>query len=120
MPGDPARGAITVKAAPTQSQPAGDADEKVASEARRPGRGLANSGDLAASWPRTADNAGNHLSGVEQGLRSQMGIALGHARLGVPKKALDHVKRYALVHQEAGERVPQIVQKRARGLRPGR
>ena len=39
-----------------------------------------------------------------------MGVTLGHAGLGVPKKALDHVKRHTLVHQEAGERMAQIMQ----------
>ena len=39
-----------------------------------------------------------------------MSVTLGHARLGVPKEALDHVKRDAVVHQEAGERVAQIMQ----------
>ena len=39
-----------------------------------------------------------------------MGVTLGHADLGVPKEALDHVERDALVHQEAGERMAQIVQ----------
>jgi hypothetical protein len=29
--------------------------------------------------------------------------------LGVPKEALDRVKRHALVHQEAGERAAQIL-----------
>ena len=52
----------------------------------------------------------SHLGGVKQGLRSQVSVTLGHARLGVPKEALDHVKRDAVVHQEAGERVAQIMQ----------
>ena len=39
-----------------------------------------------------------------------MGVTLGHADLGVPKQALDHVKRHTLVHQEAGERMAQIMQ----------
>jgi hypothetical protein len=71
------------------------------SEARRP--------NLASLLSNT-DNAGDHLRRAEQGLRSPVSVALGHARLGAPKKALDHVKRYALVHQEAGERMAQIEQ----------
>ncbi len=39
-----------------------------------------------------------------------MSVTLGHAGLGVPKEALDHVERHTLVHQEAGERVAQIMQ----------
>ena len=58
----------------------------------------------------TTDNTGDHLRRIQQGLRSQMGVTLGHAGLGVPKKALDHVKRHTLIHQEAGERVAQIMQ----------
>jgi hypothetical protein len=53
---------------------------------------------------------GSHLGRVKQGLRSQVGVTLGHARLGVPKEVLDHVKRHALVHQEAGEGMAQIMQ----------
>ena len=56
------------------------------------------------------DNAGDHLRRVQQGLRSQMSVTLGHAGLGVPKKSLNHVKRHALVHKEAGERMAQIMQ----------
>jgi hypothetical protein len=37
-------------------------------------------------------------------------VTLGHADLGVPKEALDHVKRHTLVHQEAGGRMAQIMQ----------
>jgi hypothetical protein len=39
-----------------------------------------------------------------------MGVTLGHADLAVPKEALDNVKRHPLVHQEAGERMAQIMQ----------
>ena len=63
-----------------------------------------------AGRARTTDHAGDNLSGVEQGLTSQVGVTLGHAGLGVPKQALDHVKRHTLVHQEAGERMAQIMQ----------
>ena len=56
------------------------------------------------------DNARNHLRRVQQGLGSQVSVSLGHPGLGVPKKSLDHVKRDPLVHQEAGERMAQIMQ----------
>ena len=56
------------------------------------------------------DHDRSHLRRVEQGLRSQVSVTLGHAGLGVPKEPLDHVKRHALVHQEAGERMAQIMQ----------
>ena len=59
---------------------------------------------------RSLDHKRSHLGGDQQGLRSQVGITLGHADLGVPKEALDHVKRHTLVHQEAGERMSQIMQ----------
>jgi hypothetical protein len=59
---------------------------------------------------RPTDNAGNHLSGVQEGLGGEVSVALGHARLSVPKKTLDHVKRDTLVHQEAGEGVAQIME----------
>ena len=58
----------------------------------------------------TTDNTGDHLRRVQQGLRSEVSVTLGHASLGVPKKALDHVKRDTLVHQEAGERVAQVME----------
>ena len=82
---------------------------------RRYGVGGPNSGSwkpiggvtVGRSW---LDHDRSQLGGVEQGLRSQVGVTLGHADLGVPKEALDHVKRDALVHQEAGERMAQIVQ----------
>ena len=64
----------------------------------------------AVTRARTTDHAGDNLRRVQQGLRSQMRIPLGHAGLGVPKESLDHVKRHALVHQEAGERMAQIMQ----------
>ncbi len=73
---------------------------KATSEARRPARGLAGSGGFAASL---LHNAGDHLSSIQQGLRGQMGVTLA-------KKALDHVKRDTPVHQEAGERVAQIME----------
>ena len=56
------------------------------------------------------DHDRSHLRRVEQGLRGQVSVPLGHAGLGVPKESLDHVKRHALVHQEAGERMAQIMQ----------
>ena len=56
------------------------------------------------------DHDRSHLGRVKQGLRSQVSVTLGHARLGMPKEVLDHVKRHALVHQEAGERMAQIMQ----------
>ena len=67
---------------------------------RRYGVGGLNSGRLEAyrrhhPWPTLGvDDGRSHLGGVEQGLRSQVGVALGHADLGVPKEALDHVKRH--------------------------
>ena len=64
----------------------------------------------AVTRARTTDHAGDNLRRVQQGLRSQMRIPLGHAGLGVPKEALDHVERHAVVHQEAGERMAQIMQ----------
>jgi len=64
-------------------------------------------GNLAASLG-TANNAGNHLSSVQQGLSSQMSVTLRCMRLSMAKKVLDHVKRHALVHEETGERVALI------------
>ena len=58
----------------------------------------------------SVDYGRSYLGGVEQGLRSQVSVPLGHARLGMPKEVLDHVKRHALVHQETGERMAQIMQ----------
>jgi hypothetical protein len=46
-----------------------------------------------------------------------VGVTLGHADLTVPKEALDNVKRHALVHQEAGERMAQIMQSDVRQAR---
>jgi hypothetical protein len=80
------------------------AARKGPSEPRRPPGGLPGDGDLAASLS-TADNPGNHLSAVQQGLSSQMSVTLGRARLSMPKKVLDHVERHALVHEETGERM---------------
>jgi hypothetical protein len=37
-----------------------------------------------------------------------MGIALGHPGRGVPKQALHHVERDALVHQETCKRMAQV------------
>jgi hypothetical protein len=62
---------------------------------------------VGRSW---LDHDRSHLGGVEQGLRGQVSVPLGHAGLGVPEEPLDHVKRHALVHQEAGERMAQIMQ----------
>ena len=82
---------------------------------RRYGVGGLNSGSwkpiggVSVGRP-SLDHDRSHLGGVEQGLRSQVGVTLGHAGLGVPKEVLDHVKRHALVHQEAGERMAQIMQ----------
>jgi hypothetical protein len=73
-------------------------------------RRLARSIDPGGARARTTDHAGDNLRGVEQGLRGQVSVPLGHAGLGVPKQPLDHVQRHALVHQEAGERMAQIMQ----------
>ena len=37
-----------------------------------------------------------------------MGVALGHADLGMPEQPLDHIERHILVNQETGERVTHI------------
>jgi hypothetical protein len=82
---------------------------------RRYGVGGRNSGSWkpiggVTVWRPSLDHDGSHLGGVEQGLRSQVGVTLGHARLGMPKEVLDHVKRHTLVHQETGEGMAQIMQ----------
>ena len=64
---------------------------------------------LAHRFARTTDNAGDDLRCVQQGLRCQMGIPLGHLGRGVPQQPLHHVERDALVHQETRKRVAQVV-----------
>ena len=66
-------------------------------------------GGRARKWASTND-PGNHLCCIEQRLRRQMGVPLRHARRGVSEQSLDHVERDALVYEEAGERVTQVVQ----------
>ena len=39
-----------------------------------------------------------------------MSVTLDGPRLSMPKKVLDHVKRHTLVHEETGERVPEVMQ----------
>jgi hypothetical protein len=56
------------------------------------------------------DHDRSHLRRVQQRLRSQVSVSLRHPGLGVPKEALNHVERHTLVHQEAGERMAQIMQ----------
>jgi len=44
---------------------------------------------LALAGPGAADNAGDHLSSVQQNLSRQMSITLRRTRLSMPEKVLD-------------------------------
>jgi hypothetical protein len=57
-----------------------------------------------------ANYARNDLGSVQQRLWHQMGVALGHPGLGVAEQSLDHIERHTPVDQEAGERMPQVME----------
>ena len=73
-------------------------------------RHLARAIDPAVSRARTTDHAGGHLGCVQQGLRRQVRVSLRHPGRGVPEQPLHHVERDALIDEEAGERVAQVVE----------
>jgi hypothetical protein len=63
------------------------------------------SSDSAASYHRAHD-----LRGVEQRLGRKVRMALRGARLAMSQELLHHEQRDALVDQEAGVAVPQVMQ----------
>ena len=97
---------ITVTAAPPGQSP--PADSSGARQTLRAAASEPRSGP-AVSPASTIDYiGGDQLGRVQQRLRGQVGVALGHASVGVPQQSLDQVERHALIHQETGERVAVI------------
>lgn len=57
-----------------------------------------------------ADHRRDDLGSIQQRLWRRMGVALGHPGLGVAEQSLHHIERYTLVDQEAGKRMPQVME----------
>jgi len=58
----------------------------------------------------SADHLPDDLGSIQQGLRRQVGVALGHADLGMAQQPLNDVERDTLINEEARERVAQVME----------
>jgi hypothetical protein len=56
-----------------------------------------------------ADHRCHDIGCIQQRLRSEMRITLGHAGLRMPEQTLHDVQRHTVIHQKGRERVPQVV-----------